>query len=125
MYCDVVGKRLAQIRSTGIRFKATDGPLVYLVDEAGVRTNFSEHFMHIEHDVTLDILYKNCRHGSMYVDVCNELLPDIKSEMSKSSTEWRFNDMVIVKENDHGFIRLARNNHHNTVTSRDLFKTQF
>lgn len=106
MYRDVI-RRLAKIRSTGIHFKTANCPLVYLVDEAGVRTNFSENFMRIDHDITLDILYKDCRHGNMYINVCNDLLLDIKSKVSKTSTEWKLYDVVIVQENVQGFIRLV------------------
>jgi len=81
---------------------------VYLVDEAGVRTNFSENFMRIERDITLDILYKDCRHGEMYVNVCNDLLSDIKSKVCKASTEWKLYNVVIVQENVHGFVRWVK-----------------
>lgn len=99
--------RLAKIRPSGIHFKAANSPLVYLVDEAGVRTNFSESFMRIDRDVTLDVLYKECRHGAMYLDVCNDLLSDIESSASETGTEWRLYDLTVVQENVHGFVRLA------------------
>lgn len=99
--------RLAKIRPSGIHFKAANSPLVYLVDEAGVRTNFSESFMRMDRDMTLDVLYKDCRHGAMYLDVCNDLLSDIESNASEMGTEWRLYDLAVVQENVHGFVRLA------------------
>lgn len=97
--------RLAKIRSTGIHFKSAKSPLVYLVDEAGVRTNFSENFMRMERDLTLDVLYKNCRHGPMYVNVCNDLLSDIQSKVSETGAEWKLHNTIIIQEHVHGFVR--------------------
>lgn len=99
--------RLAKIRTNGIHFKAIKSPLVYLVDEAGVRTNFSENFMRIERDITLDVLYKDCRHGAMYVNVCNDLLSDIESKVSETGTQWKLYNVVIIQEHVHGFVRLV------------------
>lgn len=93
------------MRPTGIHFKVIKSPLVYLVDEAGVRTNFSETFMRIERDLTLDVFYKDCRHGPMYLNVCNDLLSDIKSEVTNIGTEWKLNKTSIVQEHSQGFIR--------------------
>lgn len=101
----LVLSRLAKIRPSGIHFKASNSPLVYLVDEAGVRTNFSENFMRMDRDITLDVLYKDCRHGAMYLNVCNDLLSDIKSSSSETGREWKLYDLLIVQENKHGFVR--------------------
>lgn len=81
-----------------------------MVDEAGVRTNFSESFMFesfvfVDRDLTLDVLYKDCRHGAMYLAVCNELLSDIESCVSETGTEWRLYDLTVIQENVHGFVR--------------------
>lgn len=108
--CVVLSLRLAKIRPSGIHFKAIKSPLVYLVDEAGVRTNFSESFMNMERDITLDVLYKDCRHGAMYVNVCKDLLSDIESKVLETGTEWKLYDVSVVQENVHGFIRYAEKN---------------
>lgn len=101
-------RRLAKIRSNGIHFRAVNSPLVYLVDEAGVRTNFSESFMRMDRDFTLDVLYKDCRHGAMYLNVCNDLLSDIKSKVHENGTEWRLYDVAIIQEKVHGFVRCVQ-----------------
>ncbi|XP_050439966.1 uncharacterized protein LOC126845348 [Adelges cooleyi] len=100
--------KLAKITPTGIHFKAFRSPLVYLVDEAGIRTNFSENFMRIERDVTRDVLYKNCRHGSKYVGVCNELLDDIIWAPTETGNEWKLHNFSIIQENAHGFVRVVK-----------------
>ncbi|XP_026819194.1 uncharacterized protein LOC113557852 [Rhopalosiphum maidis] len=100
--------KLAKIRPTCIHFKAVKSPLVYLVDEAGVRTNFSENFMRMDRDITLDVLYKDCRHGAMYVNVCNDLLSDIKCTVLETGTEWKLYDVSVVQENVHGFVRVIK-----------------
>lgn len=63
--------------------------------------------MRMDRDMTLDVLYKDCRHGAMYLDVCNDLLSDIESNASETGTEWRLYDLAVVQENVHGFVRLA------------------
>jgi hypothetical protein len=78
---------------------------VYLVDEAGVRTNFSENFMDMNYDFTLDVLYNDCRHGEMYMDECDDLLSEMRSSLSLSGTQWKIFDLVIIQENVHGLIR--------------------
>lgn len=80
---------------------------MYLVDEAGVRTNFSENFMRMERDFTLEVLYKDCRHGAMYVNVCNDILSDIKSKISETGMQWKLYNMIIIQDHIHDFVRLV------------------
>lgn len=116
---------MAKIRSTGIHFKAFNSPLVYLVDEAGVRTNFSENFMNMERDFTLDVMYKDCRHGPLYVSVCNNLLSDIESKISETGVEWRLYDLIVVQENIHGFVRYLKFGQVNYSSQKVWFCTGF
>lgn len=49
--------RYAKLWQKGISFMAKDIPVVYLVDEAGLRSSI-DHFIHIKKDYALDVFNK-------------------------------------------------------------------
>lgn len=61
--------RYAKFWQKGISFMAKDVPVVYLVDEAGLRSTV-DHFIHIKKDYALDVFNsnRNTRHTSYQFD---------------------------------------------------------
>ncbi|XP_055299731.1 uncharacterized protein LOC129567135 isoform X2 [Sitodiplosis mosellana] len=101
--------RCAKIWQKGISFMAKDIPVVYLVDEAGLRSSV-DHFVHIKKDCALEVFNKNIRHSSYpFDDAVHMMQKSVYTHEINGSETFEINQVRVTSNND-GTISIERLN---------------
>ncbi|XP_050529505.1 uncharacterized protein LOC126899039 [Daktulosphaira vitifoliae] len=107
---DLIGHdhKSVKLFPAGACFTSTSNCLVYIIDEAGVRSTINP-FKIASNDFSLDVFFANCRHGPTYVEECNKALAEIKHAVTQFDTHiWRYKDIVVSQTKD-GSTRILKN----------------
>lgn len=92
--------RYGKLCPKGITFTCETSPLVYLVDEGGVKTTVDK-FMTFNQDLPVDVFYENCKYGPKYVSECLAMLQKIECKQGNNGeTIWMINGIKITEIND-------------------------
>lgn len=102
--------RYAKICHKGISFMAKDVPVVYLVDEGGLRSS-TDHFIHIEKDMALEVFNnRKIRHTSYSLAESIEVVQQARHTQDSNGSEVIEIDQFRITSDDDGIICIERLN---------------
>ncbi|XP_050439118.1 uncharacterized protein LOC126844762 [Adelges cooleyi] len=99
---DLIGNNHKTVKMfpVGACFTSASNCLVYIIDEAGVRSTINP-FKIASNDFSLDVFYVGYRHGTECVKKCREELADIKHWVTQCNTHsWKYKDIIITQTVD-------------------------
>lgn len=101
--------RHAKIGQRGITFATRGSPVVFLVDEGGVKTSVDKYHM-LARDLPVDVFYERSRLGGGAVDACLEQLRKTRHRYDAAAKEhcWTGMNGVRVSQADDGDVTASR-----------------